>query len=369
MANWIPGINVRNLASTIRNPFGGDRDIIDGVSVRGGARTSSGVVGRTLPRSSAQPGIYANKPSSFASNPQNDANVAYTTGNTGGTYNAQAAAQAAARNDAILAIEDQMRVNQDALGRLGNQRNIGLSNISNSYNSAINKLTGQKAIAERDYNTQKEETGVDYTNTRADIRGDARNQYNSLRRLLGAAGAGASSAYNTLTGYATAQNASKRYGQTQDQYARNQRSMDTAWGDTQRGFKDYETELAEDRRRKENELQAGLSQTEASLNDTLANLAIQRRQAEGADYATARSAAEGYRSRISDLLNAIDNYGRQYANPVLVQKNIKYTPAELAAYQYDAFGTPQAQAGPAAGIARPFLSLLQREDEEERRAV
>lgn len=284
-------------------------------------------------------------------------------GNTGGVSAQTAAAQA----DALAAINDQMGVAQSALGRVGNQRNIGRENILNSYNSAVNKLSGQKAIAERDYTTQKDETGVDYINTRADIRGDARNQFNSLRRLLGANGAGASSAYDTGAGYAVGQNASKRYGQTQEQFGRNQRSIDTAWGDTTRNFNEYEQQLAEDKAAKERELEAGLQQTEAGLNDTLANLAIQRGQAQGQNYATARTAADGYRSRINDLLGSIDNLGRQYQNPVLVNRDIKYTPAELAQYQYDQFGAPQSQAGgPAAGIARPFLSLLGRDDERKR---
>lgn len=285
-------------------------------------------------------------------------------GNSGGSV--AAVQQAREQADALAAIQDQIGVAQGALGRIGNQRQIGNENLVNSYNSAINKLTGQKAVAERDYTTQKDETGQDYVANRANIRGDARNQFNSIRRLLGAAGAGASDAYNKTTGFAVAQNASKRYGQTADQFGRNQRAIDTAWSDTSRGFKDYEDELWQDRERKYKELEAGLQQTEAGLNDTLANLAIQRGQAQGQNYAQARGAAEGYRSRINELLGSIDNLGRQYQNPVLVNRDIKYTPAELAKYQYDQFGAAQAQAGPGAGIARPFLSLLGREDEERR---
>lgn len=268
-------------------------------------------------------------------------------------------------NDLAL-IDQQIATTNSGLGRIGNQRGIGIENILNSYNESRNKLTGQKATAERDYNTKKTQTTQDYTNTRSGIRKQAGQQFTALQRLLGSIGAGRSSAAQVLAPFAAGRQASERFGEVQDAFGRNMQGLDTAYGDTNRRFTEEFSNLDAEKRRKENELNSGLAQNEASLVDQLAQLNLKRQQLLGGNLQNALSAIQPYRDRVNSLLDQIDNYGRQYQGSVALRNNIKYTAPELDQYNYSAFDNPalQQQTDPTFDYISPFGQLLKDREEQ-----
>ncbi len=281
------------------------------------------------------------------------------TGNlgSGSNYNPQTAAL----------YDNQIGTAQSALGRIGNQRQIGYDNIENSYTESLNKLGVDRGIAERDYNLQKDRTGQDFTNTRANIRADAGNQFGSIQRLLGSKGAGRSSAAQILAPFAVGREAASRFGTVQDQFGRNQQSLDTNWMDTTRNFDEYGQDLNTQREQKRRELEQGINSNEASLQDQIAQLTLSKANALGTPLQTALQAIAPQQSRIQELLSSIDNLGRNYQGAVQAKGQVKFAAPELAQYNYSQFNAPQLQGGgynPQADYVSPLTSLLGKKEKK-----
>ncbi len=252
---------------------------------------------------------------------------------------------------------------QDSINRIGNQRTIGEGNIESSYKAGLTNLTNQRTTAQGAYDTQKAETGQDFANTRSRIGQEAGNQTNAMRRLLGSIGAGRSTAARDLTPYAAGLQASTRFGDVQQDFARNQSKLDTSWNTTKRGLDDEEAYLGTEKTNKLNQLYSGLNQTEAELQGQIADQRMRRSQVLGGNAAQAIKDAQPYQSRISELLNQIDNYGRlAVAGP----KSIQYQRPDLEKYNYSKFDAPTLAGDQRASYVSPFARLLQKRDEEER---
>lgn len=286
---------------------------------------------------------------------------------TGGATGGGAVQPAYDPNDLVL-IDDQIGTAQGAIARLTGQRGIGNENIDNSYNEAENARQSQFGLAQRDYNTRTSDNQRDYTNTRAGIRQEAGNQYSSLQRLLGAAGAGRSSAATVLAPFAVGRQAATRFGETQDQFGRNSRNLDNSWGDTTRSFNEQGQQLLSQKEQKRRELEQGLQQNEVSLQDQIAQLRLSRERLTGGNLQNALGAIQPQRSRIQELLGSIDNLGRQYSGAVKQTGPVEYKAPELAQYNYSRFAAPEAQQTGAADYVSPLTTLLQRKDEEKLRA-
>ena len=166
------------------------------------------------------------------------------------------------------------------LGQIPGQRNVGLSNIDTSYNSALNQLlqgkarsqtaydttSGQakqdydlakslaaqgygtqssqalqdytlgKANAKNTYDTTKLQTGQDYVGAKNTIGSQAGTALNSLLRLLGSRGAGGGSAYNISAPGAVARQATIQRNDVGHQFGRNQQALDTTYNTGIQGF-------------------------------------------------------------------------------------------------------------------------------------
>lgn len=262
----------------------------------------------------------------------------------------------------IALYDNQIGTANSALGRIGNQREIGLGNINKSYDEATGQLAGDRSAAEGAYNLQKDRTGQDYTNTRSSIRSDAGNQFGSIQRLLGSKGAGRSSAAQVLAPFAVGKEAASRFGQVQNQFGRNQQDMDTSYATTTGQFDDYATQLENDKEQKRKDLESGLASTETGLQDQIAQLNLKRANEMGTPLATALQAIAPQQSRIQQLLNSIDEYGRNTS--VALKGRGTYQAPELAQYNYSRFDAPQLQGGgydPQADYVSPLTSLLKKD--------
>lgn len=268
-------------------------------------------------------------------------------------------------NDLAL-IDDQVNTANSAIARLLGQRQIGNENIDNSYNEAENSRQSQFGLAQRDYTTKKTDDERDYATTRAGIRQGAGNQYSSLQRLLGSAGAGRSTAATVLAPFAVGRQAASRFGETQDQFGRNQRNQDTAWGDTTRGYDEQGQQLVSQRDQKRRELEQGLQSNEVGLQDQIAQLRLQREQLTGGNLQNAFGAIQPQRSRIQELLGSIDNLGRQYSSAVKQTGPVQYKAPELDQYNYSRFSAPEARTGESDYVS-PLTVLLNKDREEKLR--
>lgn len=265
-------------------------------------------------------------------------------------------------------IDSQIGSVNQGIGRLGNQRGIGLENILNSWQEAENKRQADKAVAERDYNTAKTDSTNQYLDSRSGIRRDAGNMYQSGRRALGAAGAGRSSALDVLLPFAVGKEAAMRFGETQDSFGKNQRGLDTSWSDTTRQYDEFGSDLTNKKRLKEQELEQGILGQEASLQDQLAQLQLQKSSLMGGNAAQALAGVAPIRDRISTILGQVDNLGKQYTGAVQPAGQVKFQAPELASYDYSKFAPVTAgQNQPALGdYVSPLTSIIQKRKELEK---
>lgn len=287
-------------------------------------------------------------------NPQANLNTGITGSGlgSGSTYDPELAAL----------YDNQIGTAQSALGRIGKQKEIGYGNIDKTYNESAALLAGDRSAAEGAYNLQKDRTGQDYTNTRAGIRANAGNQFGSIQRLLGSKGAGRSSAAQILAPFAVGKEAASRFGQVQDQFGRNQQDMDTSYATTTSQFDDYATQLENDKIQKRKDLESGLATTEVGLQDQIGQLNLSRANALGTPLQTALQSIAPQQSRIQELLNSIDEYGRNTS--IALKGRGTYKAPELSQYNYSQFSAPQLQGGgynPQADYVSPLTSLLKKD--------
>jgi hypothetical protein len=159
----------------------------------------------------------------------------------------------------------------DQLGRLDGQQATGLNNILSSYNSAFNTLTNQKNQAQGQYDTTRNQTIQDNQTAKDQIASSVRNGLSGLQRLLGAHGAGNSSAAQILAPYAAGFQGNQQRQQVNQAYGRNMGALDTNWQNTLQDFANSFGSLATDKGNRENTLRQQILQSRASLLGQLPN--------------------------------------------------------------------------------------------------
>lgn len=288
-------------------------------------------------------------------------------GSGSGSGAGAAAAKANAERAATLQyIADQESLANQGLGRLTNQRDIGLSNITNSANQAYNQLASSKATAERDYGLSQTQAREDNMAARNAVDSTVRNNSRGLQSLLGARGAGSSSAAKYLAPFLVAQQGAEKAGANQQTFSRNQQSLDKNWQDALRSYEEQRSGVDLETQQRQNELNAGVEQNRVGLLQQLANLQLERARANGQDYGSVRGAVQGYNANIQNALNSIDQLSRLYANPVSKVTDVTYAAPDLA--QYDTSRITGVGGDLAPGIADTvgqYYNLIGRDEERQ----
>jgi hypothetical protein len=274
------------------------------------------------------------------------------------------ASDAAARADEQAYWADQLGNVDSQLGRLGKQEQVGQKNIDSSYNSAYGRLVGDKNVTQRDYTTKKTQTTQDNITAKTGIDSSVRNRNTSLQRMLGARGAGNSSAAQILAPYAAAMEGNKQRTAVNTAFGRNIQGLDTAWGDYEQDWNTSAEDLKKQRDGQINQLRSGIASTRAGLLEQKANAEVQRRQAGGETYIQARAARTPYLSRINQLMSQIDSLG---INPTFTPKTAAYRAPDLASYTYERGGAPIVGGGVNPNMqqnAGAYWTLLGNQEEE-----
>lgn len=331
----------------IQNPFAGSKTPFIGGGVAGFSPTIVGRASTTNTQAPVGQRLGAEVPTDNSPGPYQGT---YQSSGGGGGSAAGVADPAVARY-----YEDQINQVNSAIGRLGNQRSIGNQNIDSQYNSALNKLLGQNAAAERDYSTGRQRTIDDNVTARAKVDDTVARQSAGLRRLLGQN----SSAAQFAAPLAVAKQGTEQLANIQTGYSRNLQSLDTANEDRKRQFEDTRGDIDSQARIQRNQLEAGLAEREASLLDELSNLQVQKAQSNGQTYDAARALTQGNNNRVNSLLAQIDQLG---LNPTIAAKqNIQFSAPELAQYQTSDINVAPGQS-PAQTAAGQYYGLLGLDD-------
>lgn len=284
----------------------------------------------------------------------------YTDNSSYGTYgygSAGGARTAVSNNNAYY--DAQMAGVNDQIARLDRQAPIGYSNIDNSYNQSYNKLLGNKAVAERDYNLNRDRSMQDNLSARSDIDSRVRSRATGLQRLFGSTGGGNSSWSKDLAPLAAAREGTQMRQGVDQAYGRNMQNMDMSWEDFNRNFNQSQADLETQKMQKRNEFDSGIQQTRASLLEQLATLGAQRAQDNGMSYQQAMATRQPYESQLRGIYNQIDQLGNQYSNPVIKANDVRYAAPELSQYTRNNFSnvTPTSNQAVNEQVA-PYWTLL-----------
>lgn len=225
-------------------------------------------------------------------------------------------------------------------GRIGGQLNIANQNILDQYNASIQKLINQKNQAEGQYNTSRANTMQDNQTAKSRIDQGVGQQYTGIQRLLGARGAGNSSASQIAAPYAAGLVGNQQRQDVNKQYATNMAGLDTNWNQFNTDWNDKQGETNTWR---ENQLR----QANSNALDTRARLLAAKAQLNPAN-------AAGYQAQIQDLGSQIDALGRvSVYNP----GNVVYKAPDLQAYGYQTAGGPT-QGNALQQALGPYYTLL-----------
>lgn len=266
----------------------------------------------------------------------------------------------------MLFLDTQLGTILDRIGRLPGQKKTAKTNLDESL------LTGQAAIdtdranAKGAYDSNVLTSSQDYTNSRAGIRQESGNLFNSLQRLLGAAGAGRSSAANVLAPFAVGKEAASRFGQTQDAFGKNMSALDNSWAMTDADLTKARTELDDDWRNKDRELGIKFADAETGLINQKTDLELNKAQLQGGGIGSIQSILDNSTSSIKSLLDTIDSLSANYTSPSLKTTRTAFKAPELSKYNYSRFQAPSLQGGNAGvqDYLRPFVNAVPREDDE-----
>lgn len=274
------------------------------------------------------------------------------TGNVLGSSTSGADAQEAAQ--ARFEIEQGLGQYNDALGRVDNQQNVGLQNIAGDYQSAYDRLTGQRQQAQRDYTTQNTQQVQDYQSAKDNVNSNTRQLLFGTRRLLGQAGAGGGSAdlyAAPLAAQTEGNNQNAVVKQTND---RNLSALMTANDDNQRQFDNSFNDLGRQRQQSEQSTRSQFEQQRADILNHIATLTGQQRIAQGGNYQQALEASRPYTQRVGGILNTIDGLA---ARPTGIREQaVNLNRPDLAQYGFDRGTAPtQARQDP---TLQPNLAIL-----------
>lgn len=239
----------------------------------------------------------------------------------------------------------------DALNRIPTQATIGHQNILDAFNSAFQTLTNQKGQEQRDYETGTQNTQNDNLTAKNNIATGVRNGLTALQRLLGANGAGSSSAYEVLAPYAAGYEGNQERQQVQTAYGRNMGAIDTSHKDALDQFDTGFGQLNADHTNKDRALDSSLDTTRIQLLNQQAQAARMMNQAPDPTLA----------SQVNDLGKQVDQLG---ATATFTPPTINYKAPDLAKYSYDTTGAPvDSNAGSDNGASNvgPFWTLLNKQ--------
>ncbi len=242
------------------------------------------------------------------------------------------------------------------LGRLDNQTNIGRGNLLNSYNSNLKQLLDGKTNFQNEAANQRTQIGQDYNSGVNQVNNGVHTQNTNLQRLLGAHGAGNSSAAQILAPYAAAQQGNQQLQGLDTGFGRNNQSLDNS-------LSDYNTQYDNSTGDLKNQFDNGNNSLTAKADTTRASLLGSKGQIE--QYING-GGVNPYTGDINSLLGQADSLGAQ---STFTPKAVTPKAAQLQSYQVQ---DPQAAAigrgtDPAlAQGAGAYYSLLSQGDQKKK---
>ena len=248
---------------------------------------------------------------------------------SGSGYDPYAAERARQRADEIAAYREAENDARNALGRIGRQREIGLSNINQNYAEQLNQIENDYTQSKGAYGLNTQETIANNRAARERIAEEAGQKADSLRKMFAAGGAGDSSAAQIVAPYAVSLDASKQSSQQQDEYARNRRALDMEFANFSNAYNQNKRKLESEKQNQINAIEQNIENTKMSLNNQIREAQQKAHTASGGSLSQAINNTAGLKNEIRASEDRILDLSKK--TPVALDK-IAFNAPKLESY-------------------------------------
>lgn len=309
-------------------------------------------------------GVSGHRSGSFAANRIDDPNPQRPAANDGqapgSAYSSGGGSSAPAVDAAtVAAINNQIGRTQNLLGGMDGRQNTALSNLLGQFNNQNARLQTQRDDSQSDFNRNTKRVTSDNIRKKAQIGDNVRQNVSSLQRLLGAKGAGSSSAANIMAPYAAARAGTSEREEAGQVYSDNMDSLNTEWNRFDRDWRQKRGDLKDQYEGSRRDTESGFAQQKQNLYSKLEELNAELAKARGGQ---ATGAIGMYGSAIDQLQAQIDALAGRSLSPVAQAKS--FQAGQMAAQDGTLRGV-QASDDPTYDETRYYYPV--REEEEELR--
>lgn len=364
MADLLPFVNVGALMRklTLGNN-GQDEDILPGVSVKGGDRTTANGAPIGATSTGGASGSWEPNDNPQFKNSQPTANASQEQGV------AQAAADAREKANTIGMLDEQLAYYDKALGRLDGTWDAGKTQLQDAYDKGLSRLNEAQSNALTRYNTQRGDAKQAFNRSTEDIDNQAYNNFSALNALLGRAGAGSSSAAQNVVPYAVSQTASKARGGVADSFGKNMRDLGEAEEETKTSYKNSVRDLGDQRNTSLGNLENDILTKRRTYEEQRADALGKKAQAQGGNWQTVKNAMQGAVNSRDNIDDALAGLLNRHRNPYDV-KAVAARDVQNQNYAVDSNGVKvndQAGTGNDTDTSGDYLARIKEAEEEKKK--
>ena len=247
------------------------------------------------------------------------------------------------------------------LQSLGVNRDVGLSNIKNSYDKTVGRAQNDQSLANKGLNTRASDNDAAKLDAFNKINNTAENRYRSAMQTLGVHGAGVSSAAQRVMPYMVSKQATADRGDQVNTYQRNARDIATAQNKSDLDYKRLFEDLLGNYQKDEQGLRQSYLNQENDLYGQRAQVASQLDYARGG---TGQQAYADLNGRLTNNQNSLDELVRRYATPAYNYQAIDSTAPTLSQFGTDtqAINGSQMATDPTATDVNAYLPWILRDE-------
>lgn len=237
--------------------------------------------------------------------------------------------------DAVAYYTDLINQLTSQLNSAQGMQSTGINNINNQYDLAVNRANQNQGTVLSGLNTQEAQNQTGRENNIGTINQNAQNAYNSLMRLLGASGAGVSSAAQFGAPQAVSKNASQQRAGADYTFNTNEASIGTARNQANTQYQNALTDLLNQKNQNTETFLTNLLNQEGNLEQQIGSAQVNRGLYGGEPYSVAAQGAGNTTAKVQDIQNQLNDIFNRYATPSYTVNPINVTSPNLASYSVD----------------------------------
>lgn len=243
------------------------------------------------------------------------------------------------------------------LSRVDPTLNTGLQGITDQYQKGVNNANTQYGRAQSDFDQKEYTTKTGMQSTMGGAKANSRTLADSVRRILGLAGAAGGTAMSDAT-QAIGMDMQGKENAILGDYNLNLGQLKRGREETETDYNSLLGDLGEQRTSNERSLRGDVAAKKQSLQQILDEIKARRASLVGGDYKGAIQSGIDNFLGYEDQINALPN---QYKN-VIKGRDVKVAPVSLKDYFVDKTGIQRNQTSQG---GNPYAEMLLRRNQEE----